>query len=249
MKKLTKFFALIFLSCLAFSAGAQVNFGIKAGGNLSNVHQNFKDSDNEYATKFKPGFHIGITADLSFSDNLSFQPGILFTTKGWGYDLDELFDEDDFGEVKSAGFDIDGYWRTSLNYIEIPLNFAFKHNDLQIYAGPYVAVGIGGKQKADFTASYMGYSETVKDEMKIKPFFGEVKEGDLKEDEGAFNALDFGLNFGLGYMIGPILVQGGYSLGLANTNPKYEGATDSYRDDYKTSNRVITLSVSYFFGN
>ena len=146
------------------------------------------------------------------------------------------------------GLTIDGYARGTLNYIEIPLNLAFKVEAFQIFAGPYVAMGISGKQKMDFTASYMGFSESVAEEMKLKPTFGEVKDGDLADDEDAFSALDYGVNVGVGYKVGPILVQGGYSLGFGNITPKYEDAPDSYRDDYKYTNRVITLSVSYFFG-
>lgn len=251
MKKSNRFLMLIALAALTFSASAQINFGIKVGGNLSNVKQDYKDSDYEIATKMKIGFHIGLTSDIPINEMFSFQPGLLFTTKGYNLDLDELF-EDFEGDiprsVNADGIEIDGYARTSLNYIEIPLNIAFKANDFQIFAGPYLALGIGGKDKMDFSVSAMGYSEDFKEEIKLKPAFGEVKDEDLGDDESAFSALDYGLNFGLGYNVGPILIQAGYSLGLGNITPKYEGMSDTDRSDYKDLNRVITLSVSYFFG-
>ena len=249
MKKSNRFLMLIILAALTIPAGAQINFGVKVGGNLSNIQHNYKDSDYEFATKMKVGFHIGLTSDIAINEMFSFQPGLLFTTKGWSYDLDEILDE--FGAARSVnadGFEVDGYARTNLNYIEIPLNVAFKANALQIFAGPHLALGIGGKEKSDYTVSFMGDSETFKDDYKLKAKFGEVKEGDLEDDEDAFTALDFGLNFGVGYTVGPVLIQAGYSLGLANINPKYEGMSDTDRSDYKDSNRVITLSVSYFFG-
>lgn len=251
MKKSNRFLLLIILAALSFSASAQINFGIKVGGNLSNIHHDYKDSDDEIATKMKVGFHIGLISDIPINEMFSFQPGLLFTAKGWNYDLDEIYK--DYGEidprsVNASGVDIDGYARVNLNYLEIPLNIAFKANALQVYAGPYVALGIGGKEKMDFTVSVNGDSETIKEEWKFKPAFGEVKDADLDEDEDAFTALDYGLNFGLGYKVGPILIQGGYSLGLGNITPKYEGMSDTDRSDYKDSNRVITLSVSYFFG-
>ena len=248
MKKLNKFFALIILASLTFSAGAQINVGIKVGGNLSNIHQDFKDSDWETPTKMKVGFHLGLTTDIPINDMFSFQPGLLFTTKGCGYDLDDYIEDDDIPVKSTSAVDVDGYMRTSLNYIEIPLNIAFKANDVQIFAGPYLAVGIGGKNKADYSYSFMGYDETQKYEIKLKPAFGEVDYNDLGEDEDAFTALDYGINFSLGYMVGPILIQGGYSLGLGNITAKYKGDDDNDRSDYKMSNRVITLSVSYFFG-
>ena len=45
-----------------------------------------------------------------------------------------------------------------------------------------------------------------------------------------------------------VLFEYGYSLGLGNATPAYEGDEDGERDDYKMSNRVISLSFSYFFG-
>ena len=251
MKNSNRFLLLIILAAISFSASAQINFGIKVGGNLSDIHQNFKDKDDEAPTKMKVGFHIGLISDIPINEMFSFQPGLLFTAKGWNYDLDEIFA--DYGNdgprsINASGIDIDGYARVNLNYLELPLNIAFKANALQVYAGPYLALGIGGKQKLDYTARYDGDTETMKDEWKIKPVFGEIKDGDLEEDEGGFSALDYGFNFGLGYKVGPILIQGGYSLGLGNVTPKYERDTDTDRSDNKVSNRVITLSVSYFFG-
>lgn len=248
MKKSNTFFLLIILAALTFSVRAQVTLGVKVGVNLSNIQQDYKDSDMEDVTKIRPGFHLGLTADVPFSDNFSFQPGLLFTTKGCNYDIDDTY-EDETPRGVAELVTIEGDASTALNYIEIPLHFAYKANDFQIFAGPYLAMGIGGKYKYDYTMSSIFGSMDFKDEMKLKPAFGEVKEDDLGEDEDAFTALDYGLNFGVGYMVGPVLVQAGYSLGLGNINPKYEGWSDADRSDYKDSNRVISLSVSYFFGD
>jgi hypothetical protein len=248
MKKSNTFFMLIILAALTFSARAQVTLGVKVGANLSNIHQNYKDSDMEDVTKIRPGFHLGLTADVPFSDNFSFQPGLLFTTKGCNYDIN--YTEEDL-PVKGVAelVTVEGDASTALNYIEIPLHVAYKANDFQIFVGPYLAMGISGKYKYDYTASSIFGSMNFNDEFKLKPAFGEVKAEDLGEDEDAFMALDYGLNFGVGYTVGPVLIQGGYSLGLGNINAKYEGWSDSDRSDYKDSNRVITLSVSYFFGD
>lgn len=248
MKKLNVLLSLLIVVACAFSAKAQIEFGIKAGANFSNISQDFKDSDWETDTKIKPAFHFGVTADVPFSDNFSFQPGLLYSSKGYNIDLG-AFMEDLFGEALPEEVSFDGYARAPFNYLEIPLNFAFKTNGFEIFAGPYVAMGLSGKEKYDITVSYMGVSESEKDEMKIKPVFGVVKEGYLSEEEGAFSALDYGINAGIGYRFGPVLFQGGYSLGLGNMTPAYEGSSDSDRDDFKITNRVITLSASFFFGN
>ncbi len=247
MKKNIVLLSVVIVVTFAFSAKAQVEFGIKAGANFNNISQDFKDSDWEVDTKIKPAFHFGVTADVPFSDNFSFQPGLLYTSKGYSYDMDALL-IDIIGEDLD-GAEIDGFSRASFNYVEVPLNFAFKANGLQIFAGPYLAMGLSGILKYDYSITYMGFSESDKDEMKMKPFFGEVKDADLDEDEDAFSALDYGVNAGIGYRFGPVLIQGGYSFGLGNMTPAYEGDSDSDRADYKISNRVITFSASFFFGN
>jgi hypothetical protein len=104
---------------------------------------------------------------------------------------------------------------------------------------------LSGNQKYDYTVTYQGHSESDKGEIKMKPAYEVVNHSN---EEGAFTALDYGFNAGVGYKVGPVLIQAGYSLGLGNMTPAYEGDPASERDDYKISNRVITLSVSYFFG-
>lgn len=232
MKYLLRTLVISALIAVSMQTEAQVKFGVKAGLNINNISQNYKDSDLEFDTKMLLAYNIGATVDFGLSDAFSLQTGLMLTSKGFSYDMEEM-----------SGEEIEGYSRFILNYIEVPINAAYKFNGFQIYAGPYVAIGIGGKNKWDYT--YAG--ETNADESKLKPVFGEVGEGDLGEDEGAFNALDYGLNFGVGYQVGPILINAGYSLGLGNINPGFEG-DDGDIKDYKMSNRVINLSVSYFFG-
>jgi hypothetical protein len=220
------------LITLTMLAQAQIKFGVKAGMNVNNVSQNFEESDWETKTKMRIAYNIGAIVDFTLIDALSLQSGVIFTSKGFNYDLDDWW-----------GDGTEGYDRAIYNYIEVPFNFAYKIDDLQIFAGPYLAIGIGGKNKWDVTWDGDG----DKDEIKFKPAFGEVKDSDLSEDEDAYNALDYGINFGLGYQIGQILINAGYSLGLGNMTPQYEGDFDP--KDYKVSNRVISLSVSYFFGD
>ncbi len=232
MKYLLRTFVISALIASSMQTQAQMKFGIKAGLNINNISQNFKESDWKFDTKMRLAYTVGAIVDFGLSDALSLQSGLMLSSKGFSYSL-----EDAWGE----GYE--GYDRAIFNYLEVPINFTYKKNDFQIYAGPYLGIGISGKNKWDVT----GDGESDADEYKIKPVFGEVGEGDIGEDEEAFNALDYGLNFGVGYQVGPILINAGYSLGLGNLTPAYEG-DDGDPKDYKISNRVITLSASYFFG-
>lgn len=231
MKYLLKTFVISAFIAFSMQTQAQVKFGVKAGLNINNISQNFKESDLESATKMRLAYNIGTTVDFGLSDALSLKSGLMLTSKGFSFDLKEEW-----------GKGAEGYDRVIFNYLEVPINFAYKINDFQIYAGPYLAIGIGGKEKWDVTTK----DDKDADKIKYIPVFGKVGEGDLDENEGAYSALDYGLNLGVGYQVGPILINVGYSLGLGNLTPESKGY-DYSRKDYKMSNRVISLSVSYFF--
>jgi len=237
MKNVFSLVVIVLMITLSVKVNAQVKFGVKAGLNMSNIAQNYKESDYEDATKMRMAYQFGATVEYGLSDALCLQSGLLLSSKGYKYDLEDGLEE---------GKSVDGYAKVIYNYLELPVNVAYKINSFQVYAGPYFGFCIGGKNKWDYTYKYDGDEESDEGDYKLKPFFGEVGEGDLDEDEDAVNALDMGINLGVGYQTGPILINAGYSLGLGNIAPKYEG--DSDRSDWKTSNRVLSLSVSYFFG-
>jgi len=239
MKHLTRTLLIIGLIAINSQMQAQVKFGVKAGLNMANISQNFEDSDNEMATKMRFAYHFGGVVSFGFGDIVQLQTGILYSSKGGNIDL-----EDEFG----SDVEVDGYYRYILHFVEIPANFIFGlPAGFQVYAGPYVAVGLGGREKWDYTAKSDTYELSAKGDIKLKPVFGKVGEGDLGDDEDAFYALDFGLNFGIGYEVGPVLIHTGYSLGLGNMFAESEGS-DMARKDNRLSNRVFTLSVCFVFG-
>ena len=58
-------------------------------------------------------------------------------------------------------------------------------------------------------------------------------------EKGGPKRLDYGLGFGAGVELGPIVVSLNYELGLANI-------VDS--SDYTSKNKVLQLSLAYMFG-
>lgn len=223
---------------IAFSVQveAQVKFGVKAGLNMNNINQNYKVSAYESGTKIRLAYNIGATIDWALTDVFSFQSGLMFTSKGYSYDFKNPNGIDDYYA------NLEGYDKVIINYLEVPVNFTYKIDDFQIYAGPYLAYGIGGKNKWDYThiaGSDLGVT-------KYKPVFKSVDDVELNDEEKAYFGLDYGLNFGIGYQVGPILFNAGYSLGLGNITAEYD---EEYRKDFQESNRVISLSASYFFAD
>ncbi len=117
-----------FIGCLNVSS-AQVNFGVKAGANLSTVNvSNLEGLD----PKFIVSFQVGAIADINISDQFVLQPGLLLTGKGFKI-------EDEFlGET---------YKTTATFYLQVPVNFMYKSDKFYVGAGPYVGFGLFGNFK------------------------------------------------------------------------------------------------------
>jgi len=236
MKKLFKMTSVLALLLgLGFTTTAQVNFGVKAGLNANNFGQSVEDEEDKIATKMKVGFHLGVVMDYGFTEAVSLTTGLTFISKGVGFDL-----EDDLPE----GTTVDGSSVTTLNYLEIPIHVTYKKSNFQVYAGPYIGIGIGGKNKSDYTFKSDFGDLEVDEEVKLKAAFGEVDYADFEDDEAAYNGLDFGFNLGVGYEVGPVLISLGYSLGLNDLEPSIK---DQEKDDDKITNRVISLSGTFMF--
>ena len=243
MKKLAFMLSIVFIALLALNTQAQIKIGPKVGLNLANIRTDYADSDFEPETQMKLGFEIGAMVEFGFTDNIALQTGLSFSQKGYAVDLEE-------GLADGQSLEGDGYDRTTLNYLQIPLHIAYKIENFQIFLGPYIAAGIGGKNDFEYTVETEGLPESTdyEGEIDYTPAFGEVSQEDIEEDEQPFNAIDFGIDIGVGFEAGPILINAGYSLGLANLTPQYENGED-LRDDQKQFNSVIMISAALLFGD
>lgn len=195
MKNYVKQLVLIVLISLPGILSAQI-LGIRGGVNLANLTA--KDDDVNYSEDFKSklGFQAGLTAEFPMSDMISFETGLLLSTKGA-----KLEDSDD--EVTSTG-------TMNLNYLEIPLTAKayFSEGPTRVFGllGPYLGYGISGKTKYEWG----GETETE-----------DIEWGsDAEEDD--FKRLDFGLTAGLGLNFSSIEVGLTYNFSLANLSPDTE---------------------------
>lgn len=122
MKKLL--FTLL-LGGSALAGFSQARFDVKVGILMANVNAN-------KATTMKTGYAFGVGMDYPINNKWTFQPGLMFTGKGY-----KVFD------VKAKP-----------HYLEIPLLAAFKapiSDKVNFVAnvGPYLAFGLGGKTKTE----------------------------------------------------------------------------------------------------
>ena len=218
MKKASKSLLVILISLLCFQSYSQP-FGIKGGLNLSNM---LMEEDGEtWSDDFKmnPGFHIAGIIDISFTDLLSLETGLILDTKGFKFEEEE------------SGYS----YKEKMNsfYLDIPIVLKVSvdvGSSVKIFgaAGPYIGVGLTGKWKSVY--EYQGNEET--DEEKVE--WGNTDDDHLKR-------LDYGIAFGAGVEIMAILIGVSYDLGLANIS--------AYTDyDAKVQNRVLRITVGYWFG-
>ncbi len=218
MKNLIKLLCVVVLFTMATRTTAQ-KFAVKGGLNLSKML--IKDDDDTYSDNFKmnPGFHLGVTAEFPINDMISFEPGLLLSTKGY--------------KAKESGTGYEYKETTNLFYFEVPLNAkaTFDVGGTKVYGifGPYLGLGLSGKSKTKYTED--GDSGT--DTYTIK-WGSDADNDDLKR-------FDLGLNVGAGVEIKSMLVGINYGLGLANISSYTDGGN-------KAKNRVLAISFGYKLG-
>ncbi|GAB3009051.1 hypothetical protein GCM10027051_07240 [Niabella terrae] len=223
------------LTVLSQQANAQVDVGVRAGFNLSNVTMSSDDPDfeDDYDGKtLNPGFHVGVTFDIPVADEFYVQPGALFSTKGY-----KIKDESDFGKFSFTATPF---------YLEVPVNFlyapALGTGRLLLGAGPYAAYGLGGRWREKQTD---GESDNYDDKGSLE-FIKDWDDQSDDEDTYAYGKpFDFGANLLAGYEFANRLsVQLNAQLGLANIAPELGG---EIVDNDKIKNVGFGLSLGYKF--
>ena len=211
------------LVVIRFSAQSQI---IRGGVNLSNV--SITNGGNVDENKMLTSFQVGIIGDIKLAPVLYFQPGILFTGKG--------------AKTQSGNTSDATYYRATTNpwYIEIPANFVFKipDGDVSFFAGagPYIAIGIAGKNKVDGKLLGVSFaSEKNINWSKDDPTTTNYEEG---AGFGIMKRFDYGLNGIVGIDLSKAVLSVNYGLGLA----KLQSGSNSNAND-KNKHRVLSLTL------
>ncbi len=215
----------LFLSLICANVSAQKSSIIIRGGvNFANISNSTDGSYDD--SKMNTGWQAGVIADLNITEFLAIQPGVLYTQKGIKWES---------GNEGSAL-----YQKLTFNpqYIEVPVNLVFKTPTgaakLFVGAGPYAAVGVGGKFKGEGVFDFsnkINYSD----------------DDPLTSDEEGANAFtvkrfDYGLNGLLGVEISNLVITANYGLGLA----KIRSNTDNSDGD-NNKHRVFSVTAGFRF--
>lgn len=218
----------VFVGC-SIQANAQVSeIYVKAGLNIANVSVTSDGGIDD--AKAIPSFHAGVMADLPLNKFLSVQPSLLFTGKGT--------------KAESGNTSDVSYFRATSRpyYIELPVNLVVKlplssdESSFFFGAGPYIAMGIGGKNKAEGKIFTVPFSS----ESKIEYSNEEPSSGAANAGFSIMKRVDFGVNGTAGLILGNVLVSVNYGLGLAKLQAGSDNSTDN-----NNKHRVLGLSVGF----
>jgi hypothetical protein len=229
MKRKLILFTIASLSILTNTSGQRSSLILRGGLNLANVtiSENGRIDDAKALTSFQAGF-IG---DISLNQFLSLQPGLLVTGKG---------SKTQSGETTDAN-----YFKATSNplYLEVPLNIIFKFGvsdgpNFFAGAGPYLAMGIAGKNKTEgkfFGTAFHGESDI--DWSNDDPTTLNYEEG---VGFGVMKRFDYGLNGTAGIDLKKAVLSVNYGLGLA----KLQSGSES-SDDENNKHRVLSFTIGF----
>ena len=233
----------LLLSAATASAQTTFHLGLRGGLNraLTTVDPAGTASGSypfSYATDKSAlyAWQAGVAGEVRVG-NLAFQPALLFSQKGEKLHTD--FSASGFvGNAREETTSTNRY-----NWLELPLNFVYTpHGDhgLQLFAGPYLALALGGRRRG--TAYYSAPS--------IWRAPQDIDEAIAYGSNTNNRRLDAGISFGVGYRQGPVQVQLGYGLGLRNLHQSAGEVYYDYGRNFQADaarNRVAQLTGTYFF--
>jgi hypothetical protein len=224
MKKgiITGAFFLFLLSRPAFAQHTIIRGGINIA-NITTTNDGNIDKANSLSS-----FQAGILGDVRILPMLFFQPGILITGKG--------------SKTEQGSTSGSTYYRATSNpwYIEIPATFVLKTptgaTKFFAGAGPYLAIGIAGKNTAD--GKVLGTSFHHEQDIE----WSNDDPSTLNYEEGAgygiMKRFDYGLNGTAGIQFTKAVLSVNYGYGLA----KLQSGSNSSADD-KNKHRVLSFTL------
>jgi len=198
-------------------------WGVRAGLNAST----FCFSGDYAHGGTRPGFNVGVQADIPFMQSLSFRTGLFYTMKGMKYRED----------LQSTLLSYTEEENVRACYVQVPLLAAYHYavsdkTDLQVTAGPYVAVGTNGKWRHKKNGT---------------DYVGPAGENLGKADcygEGFLRRFDAGLQLGAGLTVNHFHVGISYDCGLANVSRSHR---DYMGHKVRMRNGNFSLNVGYDF--
>jgi len=230
-KHMKKIFFLIPL-VLVFTCTYSQLFYIQGGVNLANITSTSSGETED--NKMLTSFNAGLMSRFGLSKTVDLETGLLLSGKG--SKAETYF---------NGGAD---YVKTKFNplYVELPLHIVLnvplqKNTGLFFNAGPYVAIGIGGKsQSSAKIGPVFSNSESSIKFSNDDPFTSEQEDADYSK----LKRFDYGVNMGAGIDLDKIIIKANYGFGLAKINSTEQDNSSNDRNKY----RVLSISLGFPLG-
>ena len=218
MKKLLT----VFMITVVYNTVNAQTFYVQGGVNLANITST--NSGQTEKNNLLTTFNVGFMSRFGLSKTVDLESGLLLD--GRGSKAETYF---------NGGND---YVKSRFNplYLEVPLNVVLNiplpgKTGLFFNAGPYMAVGVGGKSKTD--SKILGITSSSENPIKFSnddPFTSQ-------QDDAAYDKLkrfDFGINLGGGFDFKKLIVKANYGYGLAKINSTQSNNTANDKNKYRT---------------
>lgn len=229
---------LLLLFSSSYSFGQ--SFGVGAGTNFSNLHFS-GDFDDELTDSYKTllGLNVGGFYDLNFSESTGLRFGMKYSTRGTHLKYEQTYTSIAGNGTYTSS--IKQNFKIRLNYIQLNPMFKYEfsvgvNNGLYLLIGPYVSVGLGGKQSGSYD-----YTETFNDGAGNISTTTDSDVINEKIEIGHFDLIDFGLTPAIGFNISSFFIEACYDFGLNNID------TDN-NSNSGLLNRNLSIGVGYKFG-
>ncbi len=218
--------AIFSLLSASFVKAQQSSAFIRGGLNLANISVTNAGSVNK--ANMLPSFQVGIIGDVFLAPGLSLQPGLLFSGKGAKSQVVNSTTGDNYTSTFNP------------YYIEIPMSLVLKAPLGQVKffagAGPYLGIGVGGKNKIDGTVLGSAFHS----EKAIQWTNADPTSGSDGSGFGAIKRYDYGFNGIVGIEGKTAILSVNYGMGLA----KLQSGTTNGADN-NNKNRVLSITVGF----
>ena len=220
---------------LSFSSMGFSQVYVQGGVNLANITKNSSGttSDKNMLTTF----NAGILGRFAITPMMSFETGLLLDGRGSKSDSYFTSSKDD------------NYIKTKFNplYLEVPANLVVKmpfgntnNQNFFLYAGPYVAMGIGGTSKVE--SKFLGVTSPSSSTIK----YNDDDPSTTAQEDARYDRLkrfDFGVNVGGGVSLGRVMLKANYGIGLTKIN-----STQTNNNDNNNKYRTVSISLGIPIG-
>lgn len=202
----------------------RISFGVEVGINVSNMGGDYYYDDGGVSSL--AGLNLGIAVDIPLLESLYIKTGLYHTERGckWEY-------------VDSEEKILEKYRPV---YLQLPVLASYRHNftdniQLQVNVGPYFALGVGGKDKYEYSKLRSSGTYTGTEEWVV---FGE---------DQIIKKFDAGLHIGAGLTLYRHFSVGiGYEFSFTNIYD-YDGWKQDDLIHYTVYNRSLIFKVGYMF--